>query len=231
MLARFLKCLCMSAELRAERQGDSLVLRLHHPETRHALTAALCSAALEALTTAQRDADIRAVILTGSVPHFCGGLHDLDALDSLHDCILALRDCEPLVVGAVEGVARGAGAALALACDLLVLAEDAQLQLVDPLLPHRDVGGAQWLAAQLLPRQVCNEAALPGAGLGAARLYQLGVANRLCPSGASLQTALRLIEGIPRLPGGARKSLPGPQHHESALHVHLSGQLLTASRD
>jgi len=104
----------MSAELRAERQGDCLVLRLHHPETRHALSAALCAAALEALTTAQRDPDIRAVVLTGSTPHFCSGLHDLDALEALHDCILALRDCEPLVVGAIEGQARGAGAALAL---------------------------------------------------------------------------------------------------------------------
>lgn len=221
----------MSAELRAERQGDCLVLRLHHPETRHALSAALCAAALEALTTAQRDPDIRAVVLTGSAPHFCNGLHDLDALEALHDCILALRDCEPLVVGAIEGQARGAGAALALACDLIVMADDAQLQLIDPLLPHRDVGGAQWFAARLLPRPACNEAVLPGPGLGAARLHQLGVANRLCPPGLSVQTALQLIEGIPRVPGSPRKNLPNPQGHESALHVHLSAQLLTTPRD
>ena len=147
----------MSAELRAERQGDSLVLRLHHPESRNALSAALCSAALEALTTAQRDGEIRAVVLTGSEHHFCSGLSDTSALDALHDCILALRDCEPLVVAAVEGQARGAGAALALACDLLVAADNAQFQLIDPLLPESDVGGAQWLAAQLLPRPACAD--------------------------------------------------------------------------
>ncbi|CUA94439.1 enoyl-CoA hydratase-related protein [Thiomonas bhubaneswarensis] len=221
----------MSAELRAERQGDSLVLSLHHPETRHALTAALCAAALEALTTAQRDTDIRAVVLTGTAPHFCSGLHDLDALEALHDCILALRDCEPLIVGAVEGLARGAGAALALACDLLVLAEDAQVQLIDPLLPNRDVGGAQWLAAQLLPRPVCNEAALPGLGLGAARLHQLGVANRLCPPGLSVQTALRLIDGIGHTPNAPRKNLPNPRNADGDLHRHLSAQHHTVTRD
>ena len=216
----------MSAELRAERQGDSLVLRLHHPESRNALSAALCSAALEALTTAQRDGEIRAVVLTGSEHHFCSGLHDIGALDALHDCILALRDCEPLVVGAVEGQARGAGAALALACDLLVAADNAQLQLIDPLLPERDVGGAQWLAAQLLPRATCNEAALPGLGLGAARLHQLGVVNRLCRPTDALQTALQLVDAIPGASGRPRKVLPNAQGYASALHVHLASQLL-----
>ncbi|OZB68265.1 MAG: enoyl-CoA hydratase [Thiomonas sp. 14-64-326] len=173
----------MSAELRAERQGDSLVLRLHHPESRNALSAALCSAALEALTTAQRDGEIRAVVLTGSEHHFCSGLHDTSALDALHDCILALRDCEPLVV-------------------------------------------AQWLAAQLLPRPACNEAALPGLGLGAARLHQLGVVNRLCRPTDALQTALQLVEAIPGASGGPRKVLPNAPSYASALHVHLASQIL-----
>ncbi|WP_449371592.1 enoyl-CoA hydratase-related protein [Thiomonas sp.] len=215
----------MSAELQAERQGDSLVLRLHHPESRNALSAALCSAALEALTTAQRDGEIRAVVLTGSAQHFCSGLHDLDAIEALHDCILALRDCEPLVVGAVEGLARGAGAALALACDLLVAAHDARFQLLDPLLPQRDVGGAQWLAARLLPRPAFNEACLPGLGLDAARLHQIGVINRLCPPADALQTALKLVDAISAQPGGPRRLLPDPQSHASALHVHLCSQL------
>ena len=221
----------MTAELRAERQGDCLVLRLHHPEADNTLTAALCSAALEALTTAQRDTDIRAVVLTGTPRQFCSGLHDTAAQESLHDCILALRDCEPLVVGALEGQARGAGAALALACDLLVAADDALLLLTDPLLPGQDVGGAQWLAAQLLPRTACNEAALPGLGLSAARLQQLGVVNRLCPPGYSLQTALQLIESLPAAtPGAPRKSLPASPWQGSELHVHLSRQLVLPRR-
>lgn len=214
----------MSAELRAERQGDCLVLTLHHPESRNALTAALCAAGLEALTTAQRDADIRAVILTGAQGSFCSGLHRPDALGGLHDWILALRDCEPLVVAAVQGQARGAGAALALACDLLVAATDARLQLRDPLLPGLDVGGAQWLASQLLPRPSCNEAALPGLGLDATRLHALGVVNRLCAPGLGLQTALALIGALPAAAHGLRKSLPDPQAQASELHVHLARQ-------
>ncbi len=220
----------MSAELRAERQGDSLVLRLHHPETRNALTAALCAAVLEALTTAQRDRDIRAVVLVGDTGQFCRGLHAIDALEPLHDCILALRDCEPLVVGAMEGQARGAGAALALACDLLVAADDAQLHLIDPLCPGLDVGGAQWLAAQLLPRPACNEAALPGMGLRAPRLHQLGVVNRLCPPGTSLQTALQLVEAVPLSADGARKGLPPSAWQADPLHAHLSQQLQRPAR-
>lgn len=214
----------MSAEIRAERQGDCLVLTLHYPESRNALTAAMCAAGLEALTTAQRDADIRAVILTGAQGGFCSGLHQPDAQDGLHDWILALRDCEPLVVAAIEGQARGAGAALALACDLLVAATDARLQLRDPLLPGLDVGGAQWLASHLLPRPSCNEAALPGLGLDAARLHALGVVNRLCAPGLGLQTALALIGTLPATGHGLRKSLPDLQAQASELHVHLAQQ-------
>jgi len=212
----------MSAELRAERQGHSLVLQLHHPETRNAFSTALGAAMLEALTTAQRDADIRAVLLTGTAPHFCSGLQHADALDPLHDCILALRGCQPLVVGALHGLVRGAGAALALACDLLVAADDAQLQLTDPLLPHTDVGAAQWLAARLLPRMACNEAALPGAGLSAARLHQLGVVNQLCAPGLSLQVALQRAES---LADGRREALPAPPWHADALYAHLARQI------
>lgn len=221
----------MTAELRAERQGDCLVLRLDHAQTRHTLTAALCAAVFEALTTAERDRDIHAVVLTGTPHHFCSGLQDRTALEPLHDCILALRDCAPLVIGAVEGQAHGAGAALALACDLLVAADDARLQLTDPALPEVDVGGAQWLAAQLLPRTACNEATLPGLGLDAMRLHQLGVVSRVCAPGASLQTALQRIEAIAATAGRPRKALPGPCRQESELHQHLNRQLRRGATD
>ncbi|MGC9163235.1 MAG: enoyl-CoA hydratase-related protein [Thiomonas sp.] len=221
----------MTAELRAERQGDCLLLRLEHAQTRHTLTAALCAAVFEALTTAERDREIRAVVLTGTPHHFCSGLQDRTAIEPLHDCILALRDCTPLVVGAVEGQAHGAGAALALACDLLVAADGARLQLTDPALPEVDVGGAQWLAAQLLPRTACNEATLPGLGLGAPRLHQLGVVSRVCAPGASVQTALQLIEAIPAAAGRARKALPDPRRQDGELHRHLSRQLQPGATD
>jgi enoyl-CoA hydratase/carnithine racemase len=219
----------MTAELRADRQGDCLVLRLHHPEAHNALTAAQCAALLEALTTAERDADIRAVVLTGSAQQFCSGLHERAALAPLHDCILALRDCAPLVVGAVEGLARGGGAALALACDLLVAADDAQMQLRDSLFPEVDVGGAHWLAARLMPRTAWLEAAL--LGVRATRLLQLGVATRLCAPGASLQTALQLVEAVASSAGMRRKPPVWDVVHAVTLHAHLDRQLQLPAAD
>ena len=215
----------MSAELQAERLGDCLVLTISHPEARNALTAEMCAAGLEALSTAQRDADIRAVVLAGAQGQFCGGLHRFDALDGLNDWILALRDCEPLVVAAIDGQARGAGAALALACDLLVAASDARMHLHDPLLPWLDVGGAQWLASRLLPRPACNEAMLPGLGLDAARLHGLGVVNRLCAGGPALPTALDLVDAVTASGHGRRKALPDAQKRTPELHDHLARQV------
>jgi enoyl-CoA hydratase/carnithine racemase len=212
----------MSAELQAERQGDCLVLTISHPEARNTLTAAMCAAGLEALSTAQRDADIRAVVLAGAQGRFCGGLHQFDAIEGLNDWILALRDCAPLVVAAVDGEARGAGAALALACDLLVAAGDARLHLRDPLLPGLDVGGGQWLAGQMLPRPACNEALL--LGLDGARLHGLGVVNRLCAGGSALPAALDLVDAAVAS-GHVRHKAPADlMATAQELHVHLARQ-------
>lgn len=213
----------MTAELRADRQGDCLVLTLDHDGCGNALTAGMCAAGLEAMSTAQRDSDIRAVVLTGYGGSFCRGLHDIAALPPLHDWVLALRDCEPLVIAAVEGLAQGAGAALALAADLLVATPDALLRLPDPLAQEADIGGAQWLAAQSLPPASRMEALLPGAGLSGQRLHALGVVNRLFAAGGGLHAAIELADATAAL-APQRKPAMHRANVDPPLHEHLDRQ-------
>ena len=217
----------MTADIRADRQGDCLVLTLDHPGTRNALTGAMCAAGMEALSTAQRDPDIRAVVIMGAGGHFCAGLHDAAALAPLHDWILALRDCEPLVIAAIDGVAQGAGAALALACDLCVSTPDALLRLSDPLALDADIGGAQWMAREALPRPTLCEALLPGAGLRGERLFTLGLVNRLHTTGAGLHTALALADAAAPL-APLRKPTTERDDPALPLHAHLERQQQTA---
>ena len=180
------------------------------------MTPALVHAGIEALSTTLRDPDIRVIVLTGSSQEFCLGVQAPEAsereqhdehsalaapdapafIDALHDWLLALRDSDKPILAAVEGQASGAGLALALACDLIVAARNAQFQLPAA---GQDGGrhlGALWLAAQRLPSAALAELCLLDAGLSAERAHTLGLACRLCEPGLSLHTALQLARPL-----------------------------------
>ncbi|WP_170942320.1 enoyl-CoA hydratase-related protein, partial [Noviherbaspirillum denitrificans] len=63
----------MSAELQASRRDTTLILTLSNPGARNALHPDMYAAAIETLSTAERDESVRAVILTGADQVFCSG--------------------------------------------------------------------------------------------------------------------------------------------------------------
>ncbi|HWS34817.1 MAG TPA: enoyl-CoA hydratase-related protein [Actinoplanes sp.] len=90
------------------------------------------------------------------------------------------------LIAAVEGAALAGGCELALAADLIVAAEDAVFGLP----------GAKSVAGVHLPRAIALETALTGEPLPARRLYDLGLINRVTPSGKALATALELAAAV-----------------------------------
>ena len=119
-----------------ERRPGYRVIALNRPERLNALTIEMAGALLKALEAAEVDRECRAVLLTGAGRGFCAG-QDLteiaDAapadiarlLDAYNPVIRKLRALPIPVVAAVNGVAAGAGANLALACDIVVAAHSA----------------------------------------------------------------------------------------------------------
>ncbi|MEK0431572.1 MAG: enoyl-CoA hydratase [Gemmatimonadota bacterium] len=131
----------MSAPLVLQEVRDGvLVLTLNRPEVLNAFTRPMARALQDALARAAADTEIRAVLLTGAGRGFCAGQDLAEVLPegdgpmpdisevvraSFNPIILAIRALEKPVVCAVNGVAAGAGANLAFACDITIAAEGA----------------------------------------------------------------------------------------------------------
>ena len=125
-------------EVLIETLDGIALLTLNRPENRNAIGWTMSRSLLDALDTVEKDEGIRAVVLTGAGKTFCAGakvgesigqdvrdnaLRDAGFRDSV-EAVRRLRTFELPVICALTGTAVGGGVAFALACDLVVAAED-----------------------------------------------------------------------------------------------------------
>jgi enoyl-CoA hydratase/carnithine racemase len=119
------------------RDGSTLVLTLNYTERRNALSMPLRAALIDAFDRAERDPDLRAIVVTGAGGHFCAGgdisgmnVGDLAAgrerFRLTHRLVKQMVHNAKPIVAAVEGYAVGAGLSLALCCDTIVAADNAR---------------------------------------------------------------------------------------------------------
>lgn len=176
-------------------------IHLARPARRNALTAAMLIELNAALVQAAQDDAVRAIVLTGAGVGFCAGqdLTDLPSdaaqviesllLDHYKPVILALTELPKPVIAAVNGIAAGAGAALALACDLRVMADDAALYYAFANVGLVPDAGATWLLARQVGYSRALEIALSGQRLPAQRCLELGLTNQVVPAAELLDQA------------------------------------------
>jgi crotonobetainyl-CoA hydratase len=192
--------------VRFERRGHIAVLTLDRPAVRNAVDSALAAALGAALTELDRDPALRVGVLTGAGPVFCAGA-DLKALAAggvVHDpdhedwgfAGIVHHPVRTPLIAAVEGAALGGGLEIALACDLVVAAEDARFGL--PEVTRGLLAGAGGLIRlpRLVPVRAAMEAALTGEPVSAATARQWHLVNRLAPPGHALRAALELAERV-----------------------------------
>lgn len=232
----------MSAELKASRRDATLILTISNPGAKNALHPDMYAAAIETLSTAERDNSIRAVVLTGADNFFCAGgnLNRLlenrskpksvqaDSIDNLHGWIDALRDCPKPVIAAVDGVAAGAGFSLALACDMIVAGASAKFVMAYVKVGLTPDGGASWFLSQSLPRQLATEILIEGKPVLAPRLYDLGVVNRVVTDGTALDAALawadELADQSPNSVERIKALVRDARHNSLSQHFEIEKQ-------
>ena len=100
------------------------------------------------------------------------------------------------LVAAVEGRALGGGFEIALACDLIVAAEDAQFGLPEVKRGLVAAAGGVLRLPRRLPRNVAMELVLTGTPIGAVRAHELGLVNKVVPAGSAAKEALALATEI-----------------------------------
>ncbi|MFM6999488.1 MAG: oxepin-CoA hydrolase, alternative type [Limnohabitans sp.] len=196
----------MTAELLSTSEGQTLVLTLSNPEFRNALGPEMYAAGVEALNVAESSADVRSVVITGANGIFSAGgnlqrlqnnrqlppEHQAQSIEGLHNWIEAIRTFPKPVIAAVEGPAAGAGFSLALACDMIVAARNSVFVMAYSGIALSPDGGGSWSLSRAVPRQLATELLMCGERIGAERLQQLGVVNRLTDPAQALNEALKL---------------------------------------
>lgn len=194
----------MSARLLTEQIDASLVLTVSNPQYRNALSPEIYTAGIQALNDAETNRDVRSVIITGEGEHFCAGgnLNRLksnraqapqvqeDSIEALHTFIECIRNFPKPVLAAVEGAAAGAGLSLALACDMVVAADNAKFVMAYSSVGLSPDGGGAWALARLLPRATAMHMLLSAAPMTASYMQQLGVVSQLAQPGQALSKAL-----------------------------------------
>jgi 2-(1,2-epoxy-1,2-dihydrophenyl)acetyl-CoA isomerase len=225
---------------------------LNRPDAMNALNTELKTALRDTLLAAADDPDVRAVVLTGTGRAFCVGQDlaeharnlsaDLDSLASTvaeHYTPIAttLATMPKPVIAAVNGVAAGAGAAFAFACDFRIVADTAGFNMAFAAIGLSADSGSSWTLPRLVGLAKAKELLLQPSTVPAAQALELGLATEVVEAAAVPETAralaLRLAAGPTVAYGAIRRSLVFSAGHglEESLEVEREMMALTGTTD
>lgn len=193
--------------LLVEDHGAVRLLRMNRPDKLNALNIPLLEALHDALRLVDRDDDVRAVVLAGAGRAFCAGA-DLSEYEEkpasssplsfrgqiATQVMILLRQMSKPIVSAAQGAAVGAGAALAIGCDMMVVGND--LKFGYPEIRHSMVPG---IVMPSLQRQIGAKLAFElistGRLLSADETAAIGLANRVTDAADVEAAAMEIANG------------------------------------
>lgn len=233
-----------SSPVLSQREGAVLTLTLNRPQALNSFTGALHDALMRELKAAAADASVRCVVITGAGRGFCAGI-DLSTFDfspgpdfeRRSDPAPAIEELfNPLVrkmhglrmpiIAAVNGVAAGAGASVALACDITLAAPGASfIQAFSKIGLIPDSGGS-WFLPERLGLARAMALAMTGDKLMAAQAKEWGLIWDVAASAeALLPDAMALAQRLAVMP---TKALVATRHLLRAAALRSLDQQLDA---
>lgn len=209
------------------RTEDVVTLMIDRPDARNALNGAVLTGLIEGLRGADQDPAVRAVVLTGAGDRvFCAGAdlaasftEDAGVVEQhgqrglLRDLLTATESLGKPLIGRLNGHALAGGLGVALACDLLVAADDVQLGTPEVrvgLWPHMI---SALLVEHLGPKRAL-ELMMTGERISAAQAEAWGLVNRVCSRDRLDDTVDELIDTL-RLGGPVALRLGRRSYHEA----------------
>ena len=187
--------------VRTEREAHLLIVTLSRPEVLNSLHAAACFELHDIWSDFAADPDLWVAIITGDGRAFCAG-HDL--ADGPGDPMpesgwAGLSERPPILkpmIAAVNGHAYGGGFEIALACDIVVMDENAKLALSEPRVGVVALGGGAQRLVRKAPAAIAMGMLLTGRAIAAPDAYRWGIANEIAASGKTLEVARKWANDI-----------------------------------
>lgn len=188
-------------------------IRLNRPESMNSVNGELRAALAAAVRDAERSPEALVVVVTGSGRAFCSGA-DVREFASREGAVESIRaEYERILVGlrtmpkptiaALNGVAAGIGASIAMACDLRYATPEASLIEAFVKIGLTADGGATWFLPRFLGPARALELIYTGEPLPAAEAERFGLYNRVVPAGELQATVRALAERLAAGPAGA----------------------------
>jgi enoyl-CoA hydratase len=189
--------------VQTEDADGVIVITINRPEARNAVNPDVAAGVAAALDVLDSRDDLTVGVITGAGGTFCAGM-DLKAFVAGQSPAIpgrgfaGLTEAPPAkpLIAAVEGYALAGGCEIALACDLVVAANDAKFGIPEVKRGLVAAAGGLLRLPRRIPYQIAMELALTGAFLDAPRAHAYGLVNRLTEQGAALAAARDLAAAI-----------------------------------
>ena len=200
-----------SDDILIERAEGVVTLTLNRPERKNAVTGDMWGRLMDTFSEVARNAADRVLVVTGAGGAFCSGADlsgvgdiaagGLERMRGVGAAAQALHDLPKPTIAKVSGIAVGAGANLALGCDLIVASDEARFsEIFSARGLSLDFGGS-WLLPRLVGLHRAKELAFFADILSAKEAEDLGLVNRVVPAadldGFVDEWARRLAAGPP----------------------------------
>lgn len=194
--------------VRRDVYGSVMVIRIVNPARKNALDINAYTLLSKFLAQAEKNAEIKSIVITGHDEYFCSG-HDVEDFinnpiqDETHPVfqfMLRMSQCKKPIIAAVEGFAVGIGVTLLLHCDLVYAGRSSFFKMPFTSLGLCPEFAATFIIPNFSTHCIATELLVLGRTWKANRFCEKGFVNELCEDGEAFNTAMKSAEELALLP-------------------------------